>query len=59
MKILNQGDTVKLYMARINGALVEVFTNKLQAEAYMRLTRKNGEFWRIHETVTSPHEDKR
>jgi len=50
------GETIKLYLARVNGALDKVFTSKAQAEAYMRGTRQNGEFWRIQEIETMAHE---
>ena len=54
---LNTGDTVMIYLIRRNGALEEVFTNKTQAEAYMRSARKNGEFWRIQEKRSVPHDN--
>jgi len=54
--ILQQGETVMVYLVRCNGALEEVFTSETQAEAYMRKFRKNGQFWRIQEKRTVPHE---
>jgi hypothetical protein len=53
---IQQNQTVLLYMVRVNGTLEEVFTNKTQAESYMELTRKNGQFWRIQEKRTVPHQ---
>jgi len=54
--ILPANVTIPVYLLRCNGALEEVFTNKTQAEAYMRAVRKNGEHWRIHEKTTMPHQ---
>lgn len=50
------GDSVMIYLLRRNGALEEMFTSLTQAEAYMRSARKNGEFWRIQEKQTVPHD---
>lgn len=54
LKLLS-GSQVDLHLVRVNGALVKIFTDLTQAEAYMRATRKNGEFWRINLITTEPH----
>jgi len=54
--LLLKDATILIYLIRINGALDKVFTNLIQAETYMRANRKNGQFWRIQEKKTVPHE---
>lgn len=40
-----------VYSVRCNGALVKVFSTEQAAINYMKLSRKNGEFWRIHPLI--------
>lgn len=41
----------KVYLVRCNGALVRVYATEAAAVAFMRVTRKNSEFWRITEEI--------
>lgn len=54
-----QGESLTVHILRKNGAVAQVFTDLEQAENYMKLTRKNGEFWRIQSIKTAPHKEHR
>jgi hypothetical protein len=57
---IQQDQTVSLYMVYIDGVLDEVFTHKVQAEAYLRSVREDvtrALTFRIVERVTVPHDN--
>jgi len=54
---MSPGQTISVFMLRINGVVEEVFTDAEQAEDYMRKHRKTGQFWKIHERKTVPHKE--
>jgi len=62
--ILKQGESVTLYLLYVDAYLEEIFTNKVQAEAYMRdlkdmykNNRSEYTSYNITERTTVPHDN--
>lgn len=55
---LQPNASITVYLVRLNGALLEIFTDFEQAETYMKSKRRNGQFWTIKPMQTVPHQAK-